>query len=169
MWNKAWFRLLAPIQQPWVPGLLWSAHVLTISLGWCPRSRCLLTAALLLTNETIPKSIRKTLILLTCLMPQLRVAVRFVNKLMSMEKAVRKITPFLPNWAGVLCLHTDHLLGVLLLSSRNLLGRLTSTGYCLVYFCPKQSHIALKGHCQLDCFSERHILNESMFGQRAFL
>lgn len=58
-WNKAWFSLLAPIQQPWIPCLLPSTHVLKISLDWCLRSRSLLTAALSLTNETISKSIRK--------------------------------------------------------------------------------------------------------------
>lgn len=109
--------------------------MLKISLDWCLRSCSLLTAALLLTNETVPKSIRKKkLILLTCLMPGLWVAVSFVNKLMSTEKVVRKRTASLPKGAGVLCLHTNHLLGVLLVRSRNLLGGLTSRGYCLVDF-----------------------------------
>lgn len=64
-------------------------------------------------------------------MPRLWVAVRFVNKLMPTGKAVRQRTPSLPKGVGVLCLHTNHLLGLFSVGSRNLLCGLTSRG-CLL-------------------------------------
>lgn len=68
-------------------------------------------------------------------MPRLWVAVRFVNKLMSTGKAVRQRTPSLPKGAGVLCLHTNHLLGLLSVGSRNLPHGLTSRGCLLSGVC----------------------------------
>ena len=56
------------------------------------------------------------------------------------EKAVRKRTPSLPKGESVPCLHTNHLLGVSVLCSRNLLGGLTSRGYCLVYLGDAKPH-----------------------------
>lgn len=57
-------------------------------------------------------------------MPWLWVVVRCVNKLMSTNKAVRKGTPSPPKRVGVVCLHTNHLLRLLLVCFRNLLGEM---------------------------------------------